>query len=357
MDDPPDLPACSSLFEGNPLALALMSSSAEVISANATWRVLFTRPGAQPATNDHATLLRACETSRATNMRATCEVRVRNGERVVCHVWPADADRLWSSVETPPDQPFELLRELVNRVPINVYACDLHGTCVLSEGGLLIDLGMQPGANVGTNVFATEDLMPMVAMTIRAAFNGETSSTEFRVFDRLLSQMALPRRDADGAIIGAVCIVSDITARRRDEDLLREQVDIIQAQRAAISLLSTPIIEVWTDVLAAPLVGIVDDERAASLMESLLVAIAQKRARFAILDLTGVETIEETSAAHLIRIIRSVTLLGAHAIITGIRPAIAQTMVSLGLDMTAILTLRSLQDALRHCMAIRNTRR
>lgn len=243
----------------------------------------------------------------------------------------------------------ELLHELVNNVPTNVYAVDARGICQISEGGLLASAGLRPGQLVGVDAIAAYTDLPQVHESMRAAFAGRTTTVEFPVGDRLYSQVTLPWRDLVGEPVGAFCIASDITERRRDEDLLREQVRIIQAQKQAISALSSPIIDVREDVLAVPLVGSIDDERAAAIMSGLLAAIARKRARLAILDLTGVEAIDPGSAAHLVRIVRAVELLGCGAIVTGIRAAIAQTMAGLGLDLSSVLTLRSLQEALLHC--------
>jgi anti-anti-sigma factor len=242
----------------------------------------------------------------------------------------------------------QLLRELINNVPTNVYAVDLDGRCELSEGGLLVRAGLKPGQNVGLDVFRAYAGVPAITDSLRAALRGESRTVEYEFAGVLFSQTTLPRRDALGAVAGAFCIVSDITERRRDEELLREQVRIIQAQKQAITLLSSPIIEVWEDVLAVPLVGSIEHERAAVIMQGLLDAIARKRSRVAILDLTGVETVDPSSAEHLVRIIRSVRLLGAEAVITGIRPAIAQTMASLGLDLSDLTIHAALQDALRH---------
>ncbi|MCY1058966.1 STAS domain-containing protein [Nannocystis sp. SCPEA4] len=244
----------------------------------------------------------------------------------------------------------QLLRELVNNVPTNVFAVDLRGVCEVSEGGLLGEIGLRPGQNVGLNVFeAYGDAIPDLGEAMEAAFRGESRAIEFSFGDQLYSQATLPRRDAQGNSAGAFCISTNITERRRDEELLRSQMRIIQDQKEAILRLSSPIIEVGHDALAVPLVGSIDGERAAIIMHGLLEAIVHKRARFAILDLTGVDTVDPTSAEHLIRIIHSVRLLGAQAIITGIRPPIAQTMAELGIDLSRLHTLRSLQDALRHC--------
>ena len=243
----------------------------------------------------------------------------------------------------------QLLRELINNVPTNVYAIDAQGICLLSEGGLLAQIGLQPGQNVGIDVFVAYEGLPPVIEALRAAQRGEATTIEFAFADRVYTQSTLPRRNADGTLAGAFCILMDVTERRRDEQLLREQVSIIQAQKQAIMMMSTPIIEVWDDVLAVPLVGVIDHERAAVILRELLAAISHKRTRFAILDLTGVENVDPSSAEHLVRIIRSVKLLGSEALVTGIRPGIAQIMVGLGLDLGAMTTLRSLQEALRYC--------
>ena len=243
-----------------------------------------------------------------------------------------------------------LLRELVNNVPTNVYALDPDGVCQISEGGLLYRAGLKPGEGVGVNLLEVYGpAVPGLSEGVQAAFRGESTVIEFPIGDRLYSQAILPRRDSSGGNAGAYCIAADITEQRRNEDLMREHMRVIQDQKEAITRLSSPIIEVGHDVLAIPLVGVVDGERAAVIMHGLLEAIVHKRARFAILDLTGVETVDPSSAEHLIRIVHSVRLLGATAIITGIRPAIARTMTELGLDLAGLLTLRTLQDALLHC--------
>lgn len=349
MEDPVALPSASALLEANPHPLALLSPSGAVLVANAAWRDTFPESGLPADADDRAAVARGCEACLAGRRRMSCEVRGMQ-RRFVCHTWPADDTRVWASLEATVERTYQTLRELINNVPTNVYATDSQGTCLLSEGGLLASLGLKPEERVGTSIFADEEVLPDVSAAVRRAFAGTASTVEFSLMDRVFSQTTIPRRDAAGALDGVFCIVSEVTEKRRDEATLRDQLRIIQQQKSAILDLSTPIIEVWDDVLAAPLVGVIDSERAAVIMQSLLDAIATRRARHVILDLTGVDSVETASAEALVRIIRAITLLGAQAIVTGIQPAIAQTMVGLGLDMTAILTLRSLRDALRHSM-------
>ena len=128
---------------------------------------------------------------------------------------------------------------------------------------------------------------------------------------------------------------------------LAEQVATIERQQAAIQELSTPVIEVWTGVLCVPIVGVLDSARATDLTSTLLHTITQKKAPFAIIDITGIEVMDTSTADHFIRMARSVGLLGAKCVLSGIRPNIARTIVHMGIDLTGIDSYRTLRDALR----------
>jgi rsbT co-antagonist protein RsbR len=99
------------------------------------------------------------------------------------------------------------------------------------------------------------------------------------------------------------------------------------------------------------LLGVVDSGRSATVMERLLADVTRKGAKFAILDLTGVEAMDSGTSDHLIKLVQAIRLLGAEGIITGIQPSVTQTMVSLGVDLGAIRTLATLRDDLKHCIA------
>jgi rsbT co-antagonist protein RsbR len=131
----------------------------------------------------------------------------------------------------------------------------------------------------------------------------------------------------------------------------KEKLALIERQQQVIRALGTPIIEVWDRVLTLPLLGVVDSARAAEVMDSLLRQVSQKSCRYAIIDLTAVEVVDTGTAAHLLRLIQALRLLGAEGIITGIQPGVAHTMVMLGMNMDGIVTLRSLRDGLKFCMA------
>jgi rsbT co-antagonist protein RsbR len=98
--------------------------------------------------------------------------------------------------------------------------------------------------------------------------------------------------------------------------------------------LSTPVIRLWDSILAVPLIGTLDSARSQIVMENLLTEIVASRAQFAIIDITGVPTVDTLVAQHLIKTVAAARLMGAKCIISGIRPQIAQTVVHLGLDLT-----------------------
>jgi rsbT co-antagonist protein RsbR len=128
---------------------------------------------------------------------------------------------------------------------------------------------------------------------------------------------------------------------------LEEKLKTIEDQRAAIRELSTPVIEIWDGVLCMPVVGVMDTARSADMTEALLQAIVEKKVRHAVIDITGIEVMDTRTADHFIRMAKAVRLLGAHCALTGISPGIAQTIVSMGLDLGGIVTHRSLREALQ----------
>lgn len=136
---------------------------------------------------------------------------------------------------------------------------------------------------------------------------------------------------------------------RQADSELRAKMDLVARQQAAILALSTPTIEVMDGVLALPIIGALDDERANMLTQNLLDEILRVRARYAILDLTGVSSLDGRSARLLSHVASAVRLLGAQALLCGIRPQVAQELVNSREDLRTILTSRTLKEALRHC--------
>jgi rsbT co-antagonist protein RsbR len=129
----------------------------------------------------------------------------------------------------------------------------------------------------------------------------------------------------------------------REEIILRQQRELIE--------LSTPVVSLWEGVLALPLIGSLDSERTQVVMESLLQRIVETGASLAIIDITGVPTVDTLVAQHLLKTIGAARLMGAECILSGIRPQIAQTIVHLGVDLGSVVTKATMADALQLALA------
>jgi PAS domain S-box-containing protein len=146
-----------------------------------------------------------------------------------------------------------------------------------------------------------------------------------------------------------IAIVHDLTERKRAaEERARLQEQIIRAQAATLAELSTPLIPISDAVVVMPLIGALDDQRMQQVLEALLHGVEQRRARMAILDITGVPVVDAHVANGLILAAQAVRLLGARVILTGIRPEVAQTLVGLGVDLSDIITHSTLQSGIAY---------
>ena len=128
----------------------------------------------------------------------------------------------------------------------------------------------------------------------------------------------------------------DVYQKSREEVIIRQQREI--------SELSTPVVKLWDGVLALPVIGTLDSERTQVVMENLLQAIVDEEAAIAIIDITGVPTVDTLTAQHLLKTVAAARLMGADCIISGIRPQIAQTIVHLGVELN-VITKATLADA------------
>ncbi len=111
--------------------------------------------------------------------------------------------------------------------------------------------------------------------------------------------------------------------------------------------MATPVVQVWEGVVVAPLIGTLDSQRTQQFVEKLLTQIVESRSSVALVDITGVPAIDTQTAQHLIEAVTAVRMLGAHVVLTGVRPAIAQTMVHLGINLSDVTTRPSLAAGLR----------
>jgi rsbT co-antagonist protein RsbR len=129
------------------------------------------------------------------------------------------------------------------------------------------------------------------------------------------------------------------------ETYVKSREELIQRQQREMMELSTPVVQLWEGILALPLIGTLDSERTQVVMESLLQKIVETGASIAIIDITGVPTVDTLVAQHLLKTVAAARLMGADCIISGIRPQIAQTIVHLGVNLSDVTTKASLADA------------
>ena len=196
---------------------------------------------------------------------------------------------------------------------------------------------------------AREQLTRLAAERARQGFSSnETATYVFSLkeplFARLVDEVGRDSVDlgrefwtATKLIDALALLTIEVYAATREEVIHRQQRDLLE--------LSTPVVTLWKDILALPLIGMLDSARTQVVMESLLQRIVETGARIAILDITGVPTVDTLVAQHLLKTVAAARLMGADCIISGIRPQIAQTIVHLGVDLSMVTTKSTLREA------------
>jgi rsbT co-antagonist protein RsbR len=175
----------------------------------------------------------------------------------------------------------------------------------------------------------------------------ETATFVFSLKEPLFALLRGQLKSADALAdeMGTVSALLDQLGLYTVEVFLASREDLIKAQQGDLLELSTPVVQLWDDVLALPLVGTLDSARAQVVMETLLQKIVETEAAIAIIDITGVPTVDTLVAQHLIKTVSATRLMGADCIISGIRPQIAQTIVHLGVNLGEVITKATLADA------------
>ncbi len=204
----------------------------------------------------------------------------------------------------------------------------------------------------------------------------ETGAVEgLQAYARNLSERIIPRGVETHEVVGIVLLLRDVLARslfgkyRADFTKLSRVLDayepaanriantvavsfvqererVIREQQEAIRVLSTPVLQVRERLLILPIIGVIDPQRARQLTEQLLRGIRMNRAKVVVIDITGVPVMDETVANHLVQTVEAARLLGATVIITGLSPEIAQTLVTIGVDLGKMHTVGDLQGGI-----------
>jgi rsbT co-antagonist protein RsbR len=186
----------------------------------------------------------------------------------------------------------------------------------------------------------------------RAALGLTPSETAIFVLSLKPSLFALARQNGKNAdeLFSAVLTFNEFVdklALHTTDSYIRGRDQIIARQQEEMLELSTPVVTLWDGIVALPLIGTLDSARTQVVMESLLQAIVQTNSRFAIIDITGVPTVDTLVAQHLLKTITAARLMGAECILSGIRPQIAQTIVHLGINLQDVITKAKMADAFR----------
>lgn len=233
-----------------------------------------------------------------------------------------------------------------------VEAAELRTQCrdFLAEFVACLEAG--GGQNIGAEAWRSvrEMLEQMGRSRLRQGF----SSRQTALFVYSLKQhlYALVAREAPaqvaGDLIGTASHLLDELGLFIMDAYIASREEVIRRQQEEMLELSTPVVKIWEGILALPLVGTLDSARTQVVMESLLERIVATGSSLAIIDITGVPTVDTLVAQHLMKTVAAAQLMGAECIISGIRPQIAQTMVHLGVSFSSIVTKATLADAIRH---------
>jgi len=175
----------------------------------------------------------------------------------------------------------------------------------------------------------------------------ETATFVFSLKQPMFDMLRREIRDVEELCreIWATTALLDKLGLYTTEAYLHSRESIISRQQQELMELSTPVVQLWDNVLALPLIGTLDSERTQVVMENLLEKVVETGASIAIIDITGVPTVDTLVAQHLLKTVAAARLMGADCIISGIRPQIAQTIVHLGINLADIITKATLADA------------
>ena len=204
-----------------------------------------------------------------------------------------------------------------------------------TEGKLFFELGARHW-----NIPKLRELLADIVLNNTGFDNFEVELDLPGIGESILLLNARKIQRETGHIQMILLTIHDITKLRRIEKELSDKArEILEV--------STPILQVWGKVVIAPLIGTLDSSRTQQLMDKLLNGIVETNSHVAIIDITGVPVIDTQTAQHLIETFTAVKLLGSQTILTGVRPAIAQTLVHLGINLSDIITRPTLSSGLK----------
>src|SRR5712664_3491637 len=289
-------------------------------------------------------------------------------------VMKATMKRKENKTQLTDTQPYEtsaaLLRELVAHLRQNRTQLREEWARRIREAELLTAMSQEEIFSEATSVY--DNYVEVL----------ETGSVEaLQAYARNLSERIIPRGVETNEVVGIVLLLRDVLARslfkkyQADFELLNQVLDayepaanriantvavsfvqererVIRQQQEAIRELSTPVLQVREQLLILPIIGVLDSQRARQVTEQLLRAIRANRAKVVVIDITGVPSVDSTVANHLVQTVEASRMMGASVIITGLSSEIAQTLVTIGVDLTQMKTVGDLQGGIEEAESL-----
>jgi PAS domain S-box-containing protein len=247
-----------------------------------------------------------------------------------------------------------LLEALIEHSPSNISVIDLDKRLLLVNPASARDAGLSREQLVGktqyelygAEVVAEWDVSDQQVINQRQPLSVE-NVMPLADGDHHFLAMKFPLFDEQHNVYAIGTVTTDITPQKKVEQArLALQQEIIDAQRTALRELSTPLVPISEGVVAMPLVGEIDNQRAQLILETLLEGISERQATTAIIDITGVKVVDTQVAQALLRAAQAAGLLGSQVVLTGIGPEVAQSLVQLGTDLGRIVTRSDLQSGI-----------
>ncbi len=236
----------------------------------------------------------------------------------------------------------DLLNESELRTESNRF---LDALAIATRGGNLTDIRKPEYQSV------LELLAELSRSRSRQGFSpSETSTFVFSLKQPLFSALLAAYGTDTSGLVGdtwSASVLLDKLGLHTTEIYQQAREEIIRRQQEEMLELSTPVVTLWDGIVALPLIGTLDSARTSVVMETLLQTIVETRSEIAIIDITGVPTVDTLVAQHLLKTVAAARLMGADCIISGIRPQIAQTMVHLQIDLSTVTTKATMAEALR----------
>ncbi|HEY0138538.1 MAG TPA: PAS domain S-box protein [Nannocystis sp.] len=250
------------------------------------------------------------------------------------------------------------MQALLDRSPLGIFAKHPDGRYLYANEEFARSVGLTPTEVIGRDDFAI--FHPDIAASLRR-HDAELLAADVPMkredagvgpdSGRTYWSLKFPLREDGGELLAICGIVNDITSlRQAEQERSALQQQVIASQRQALAELSTPLMPVAEGVLVMPLIGGIDRRRAEQIMEALLTAVVSQRARTVVVDITGVHSVDTEVAQALVAAATGVRLLGSRVILSGIKPAVAQTLVDLGVDLGGLVTLADLRTAVARAL-------